>query len=89
MAARWVRKLDPITGRPLLRWDGPPVELYPVRPVESLLEEAPEELAPSQYCLCEWEEYIVVGAQDVTIVGGKRDKLGEKIFRFRFENQVG
>ena len=58
MAAGWVRELDPITGRPLLRLDGTPVELYPVRPVESLLEEAPEALAPSQYCLREWEEYI-------------------------------
>ena len=62
MAAGWVRELDPITGRPLLRLDGTPVELYPVRPVESLLEEAPEVLAPSQYCLREWEEYIVRGA---------------------------
>ena len=60
-----------------------------MRPVESLLEEAPEALAPSQYCLREWEEYIVRGARDVTIVGGKRDSLGEEIFRFRFENQVG
>jgi uncharacterized protein len=89
MAAGWVRELDPITGRPLLRLDGTPVELYPVRPVESLLNEAPEALAPSQYCLREWEEYIVRGARDVTIVSGKRDSLGEAIFRFRFENQVG
>jgi hypothetical protein len=89
MAARWFLESDPTVQKPELRLDGTPFALYSVRADPSLLKEAPTALAPSQYCLREWEEYIVRGARKVTVVGGKEDQLGEGIFRFHFANQIG
>ncbi len=82
-------KFDPETSEPVLCLEGTELKIRPVRLDRCLLREATDDLAPSQFCLREWEEYIVHGAQGVTIVGNKVDDLGDGVFRFRFENQIG
>lgn len=69
--------------------NGTLLEICPLHHDRALLQEAPEALAPSRYCLREWKEYIVRGVQDLMIPDGERDDLGGGVFRFRFENRIG
>ena len=82
-------------ARFVLQLGGSDIELHPVRsdPILRLdrlpIQHAPDELAPSRFCLLEWQEYIVTGTASFGIPGQKVDTLSAGVFRFCFENQIG
>lgn len=64
------------------------VALYPIGNIVHDLLDARPELAPSLFCLHEWQEYAVSGVDSVK-GASVEDRIGDQIFRIRFENQIG
>lgn len=68
--------------------DGRELTIHPIPRFGSSILYAPASLAPSRFCLFEWQEYVVRGADQVkghlNVV-----HLDADLFRFQFENQIG